>query len=91
MSDGTTGFTAEPAPTPAERPRGKPRPSKPKRHKQTDHDHLVELDRAVVKMTELGDQTWLEFDKLKKRFDRSELVLELIADKLGVCIPPRVL
>jgi hypothetical protein len=50
---------------------------------ESDHGHLVDLDRAFVKVVSLNERT-------EKRVERCEVMLELICKKLDLVVPERV-
>jgi hypothetical protein len=77
VSDGTPGFSGEPAPTPAERPRAK----KTRRHGDT--EHLIDMEGSITRILKLHERQ-------EKENRRNQQMLELICEKLRIPVPPRV-
>jgi len=72
-------LTGAPAPTPAERPRAKAK----KTRQQTDHEHLIDVEGSIVRILKLHERQ-------EKQNERNQQMLELLCEKLGIPIPPRV-
>lgn len=64
-----------PAPTPAESPRAKSK--KKKRAGMTDHEHLIDLDRALVKV-------FNQLESLERSSEQANTLLQRIATHLGL-------
>ena len=69
---------ASPAPTSPETPRAKAK--KKPRGNMTDHEHLIDLDRALVKV-------FNQLESLEKAYEASTALLQRIAVHLGLGEP----
>lgn len=68
-------LNAAPAPTPAESPRAKSK--KKKRAGMTDHEHLIDLDRALVKV-------FNQLESLERSSEANTALLQRIAKHIGL-------
>jgi hypothetical protein len=79
--------SGNPAPTPAASPKAK---KKKRRSGMTEHEHLIDLDRAIEKVLKLYERQDERSEREAKRIDRLELMLELVCEHVGIKPPPRV-